>query len=174
MQDGDYETRTDIPAPEAMRRVDPSAKLLFRIRSIIPNSMLLLLATGGGIGVLFSGSTLAIAIGEITAGAFALLVIALWWFWPSLVWQHLAYRITPDLLVIQRGVLWRTETRVPRTRIQHTDVSQGPLERSFGLATLVVHTAGTRFATVDLPGLLTSDAEALRDALLGAIADDDV
>jgi membrane protein YdbS with pleckstrin-like domain len=80
----------------------------------------------------------------------------------------------PNLLLIQRGVLWRTETRVPRTRIQHTDVSQGPLERSFGLATLVVHTAGTRFAVVDLPGLLTSDAEALRDALLGAIADDDV
>jgi hypothetical protein len=38
----------------------------------------------------------------------------------------------------------------------------------------VVHTAGTRFAVVDLPGLLNADAEHLRDALLGARADDDV
>jgi membrane protein YdbS with pleckstrin-like domain len=174
MQDGAFETRVNTDPPDQLRRVDPSAKTLFRIRSIIPNLFLLFLATGGAIGVLFSGSALFIIVGEITVGALALLIMALWWFWPSLAWQHLAYRITPNFLLIQRGVLWRTETRVPRTRIQHIDVSQGPLERSFGLATLVVHTAGTRFAVVDLPGLLNADAEHLRDALLGARADDDV
>ena len=42
---------------------------------------------------------------------------------------------------------------VPRSRVQHTDVSQGPVERRFGLGTLVIYTAGTDYARVDLAGL---------------------
>ena len=44
-------------------------------------------------------------------------------------------------------------TNVPRSRVQHTDVSQGPLERNHGLGTLVVYTAGTDHAKVELGGL---------------------
>jgi len=63
---------------------------------------------------------------------------------------------------------------VPRSRIQHTDVSQGPLQRPFGLATLTVHTAGTQFAAVPLSGLAKEVAEAIRDQLIGGVEDDGV
>ena len=55
---------------------------------------------------------------------------------------------------------------MPRSRIQHTDVTQGPYERRFGLATLVVYTAGTENASIPIEGLGHETALAFRDALL--------
>ena len=55
---------------------------------------------------------------------------------------------------------------MPRSRIQHTDVSQGPYQRRFGLATLVVYTAGTEHASIAIEGLRHETALAFRDALL--------
>ena len=46
------------------------------------------------------------------------------------------------------------------------DLERGPIERRFGLATLVVHTAGTRMNALRQHGFLDADAVALRDALL--------
>ena len=66
---------------------------------------------------------------------------------------------------LQRGRWWQTESRVPISRVQHLDLKRGPLERAFGLATLVIHTAGTRLAAVSVSGLRGEDAERLRDRL---------
>jgi membrane protein YdbS with pleckstrin-like domain len=69
-------------------------------------------------------------------------------------------------------VLWRSVIDVPRSRIQHSDVSQGPLERRFGLATFSVYTAGMRHAGVRLHGLAHDRALALRELLMQADDDD--
>ena len=69
-------------------------------------------------------------------------------------------------LEIARGVYWRTVTNIPKSRIQHTDVSQGPLERRYGLGTLVVYTAGTHHSEVKLPGLEFTIAQRIRAHLL--------
>jgi len=93
--------------------------------------------------------------------------LALWmWRWPSIFYRHASYRLDDEGLEIRRGVVWRSIINVPRSRVQHTDVSQGPLERSHGLSTLIVHTAGTEHARVGLPGLSREDALSLRDQLL--------
>ena len=62
-----------------------------------------------------------------------------------------------------RGLLFRSDTVVPFGRVQHIDVHQGPLERAYGLGTLVLHTAGTHNASVSLPGLAHGDALAMRE-----------
>ncbi len=85
--------------------------------------------------------------------------------WPALAYRHTRYRVDPDGIEIRRGVYWRSVTRVPRSRVQHTDVSQGPLERRYGLGTLVLYTAGTDHARVILPGLAHEHAMALRERL---------
>ena len=54
------------------------------------------------------------------------------------------------------------------------DVSEGPIERSFGLATLVIHTAGTEQAAVSLGGLARDTAFRVRDWLIGGGEDDAV
>lgn len=86
--------------------------------------------------------------------------------WPSLAYRHRAYLFSEQGLQLRRGVLWRSQIAVPRSRIQHTDVSQGPIERAFGLASLTVHTAGNHYAAVSLPGLEYGEALAVRDFLL--------
>lgn len=68
-------------------------------------------------------------------------------------------------LSVRRGRLWQSDTFVPLTRVQHLDLTRGPLERRLRLATLVVHTAGTRAAEVTVPLLDDADAEHLREQL---------
>jgi len=94
--------------------------------------------------------------------------------WPPREYAHTRYRLDQDGLQIARGIYWRSVTHVPRTRVQHTDVSQGPIERKYGLGTLIVYTAGTDHARIALPGLAFDTAVALRDELRTDRAHDDV
>jgi hypothetical protein len=86
--------------------------------------------------------------------------------WPAIAYRHAWYRVDEAGLEILSGVFWRTITNVPRSRIQHTDVSQGPLERRYGLGTLVVYTAGTQHSEVKLSGLEFGVARRIRAHLL--------
>lgn len=111
------------------------------------------------------------------AAAGPLLAVPLVWratVWPERVYRHLSYRAGEQGIEIHAGVYFRTVTTVPRSRVQHTDVSQGPMERRFGLGTLIVYTAGTAFAQVELPGLAHETATAIRDILLPKDGDDAV
>lgn len=80
-------------------------------------------------------------------------------------YAYTRWRLDDDGFALRRGRLWQTETRVPATRVQHLDLKRGPLERRFGLSTLVIHTAGTRHSAVGVTGLDAGDAERLRDHL---------
>ncbi|HWK41926.1 MAG TPA: PH domain-containing protein [Croceibacterium sp.] len=75
------------------------------------------------------------------------------------------YQMGADRLRVVRGLLWRKDTVVPFGRVQHIDVERGPIERYYGLATLVLHTAGTHNASVPLPGLAEADALEMREAI---------
>lgn len=99
---------------------------------------------------------------------------ALAWWWPAAAHARAGWRCGDDGLEIRRGVWWHRWIHVPRSRVQHTDVSQGPLERRFGLGTLHVFTAGTEHAQVALAGLALETATAIRDHLLAGTGDDAV
>lgn len=86
--------------------------------------------------------------------------------WPEVEHRHTSYKVDERGIEIRRGVFWRRVIHVPRSRVQHTDVSQGPIERGFGLGTLVIYTAGTDHARVDLSGLEHATALQIRDYLL--------
>jgi membrane protein YdbS with pleckstrin-like domain len=100
-------------------------------------------------------------------GAFALL-------WPPVRYRYTSYRVSEGGVRIRRGVVWRLAISVPRSRVQHTDVSQGPIERAFDLATLIIYTAGTQHASVHLSGLAHETALTIRDHLIGSVDDDAV
>jgi membrane protein YdbS with pleckstrin-like domain len=75
------------------------------------------------------------------------------------------YRMDGEELQVVRGLMVQVHTVVPLDRVQHIDLAQGPLERSFGVSRLIVHTAGTLHSQVLLPGLPRSTAEAMRDEI---------
>lgn len=83
-------------------------------------------------------------------------------------WASTAWKLDDAGLHLRRGRLWRKEVLVPRSRVQHLDIERGPVERRFTLATLIVHTAGTRQRALRVAGLPDADAVALRDALVPA------
>ena len=102
-----------------------------------------------------------------------LLAAGTWW-WPLAAYRHRWYRLDDDGLEIRNGVIFRRVDYVPRSRVQHTDVNQGPVERLFGLAHVVIHTAGTLSASVTLAGLDQDRAIRIRNHLVRTSDDDAV
>ena len=96
------------------------------------------------------------------------------WIRAPLHYRHASWRLGDRGLEIRGGAWWRHAVRVPLSRIQHTDVSQGPLERRHGLGTLVAYTAGTNHSAIELGGVAYEDALAVRDQLLRGNATDSV
>ncbi|MGW0824326.1 PH domain-containing protein [Streptomyces sp. NPDC002845] len=99
--------------------------------------------------------------------AFALLPLGLLlWGWSMLGrnWRSWRYAERSDDLLISRGVLWREETVVPYGRMQLVEVTSGPVERHFGLASVQLHTAAAA-TDATIPGLDPAEAERLRDRL---------
>lgn len=96
----------------------------------------------------------------------AIIGIGLVWLWPPIAYRQLRFGVDETGIAIERGVIWRSRIALPRVRIQHTDVSQGPLERRYDIGTLKLYTAGSRHTKIELEGLKHDDAIALRDALL--------
>jgi len=131
----------------------------------------LLIAMAGWIPLmLFARRPLTALLGDLGPLGIGLasLVLALAWAWRMGDRRHRAvgFRLDEGGLSIHSGVYWQSQSHVPRSRVQHTDIQRGPLDRRLGLADLLVHTAGTQMATVRLAGVSAERAQALRDALL--------
>ena len=84
---------------------------------------------------------------------------------PQRIYRRLGYRLTDRLLQSVRGWLFHVDTLVPFVRVQHIDVTRGPLDKMFGTASLVVHTAGTHNSIVTVNGLAPDTASQIRDTI---------
>ncbi|GGN78354.1 hypothetical protein GCM10010112_52130 [Actinoplanes lobatus] len=67
-------------------------------------------------------------------------------------------------LLVRHGLVVRHLSIVPYARMQYVDVTAGPLERAFGLATVQLHTAAAA-SDARVPGLPPEEAARLRDRL---------
>jgi uncharacterized protein len=67
-------------------------------------------------------------------------------------------------LLVRHGLLVRRLSIVPYARMQFVDVTAGPLERAFNLATVQLHTAAAA-TDARVPGLEPEEAARLRDRL---------
>ncbi len=103
----------------------------------------------------------------------ALLIFAYLALWsPPRRYRAWGYRMDGEELRVRRGVWTKVNTLVPLDRIQHIDVSQGPLERGLGICSLVLHTAGTLHSQIVVPGLTRDTAERMRDEIRGQLREE--
>jgi uncharacterized protein len=106
-----------------------------------------------------SGSSIAFGL----AGAGLAAGVILWWI-VSRRYRAWGYAEREDDLLIRRGVMFARLSVVPYGRMQFIDVTAGPLERAFGLATVRLHTAAAA-TDARIPGLASEEAARLRDRL---------
>lgn len=62
--------------------------------------------------------------------------------YPIIEYIQWSYLIDEDRIEIKKGIIWRTHTIIPISRIQHVAAASGPIQRLFKLATVSIHTAG--------------------------------
>ena len=74
------------------------------------------------------------------------------------------YAERDDDLMVRRGVMFQRLSVIPYGRMQYIDVTAGPVERSFGLATVRMYTAAAA-SDARIPGLTADEAARLRDNL---------
>jgi hypothetical protein len=104
-------------------------------------------------------STVGLACGGVAIAA----GIVVEWFQPRR-FRAWGYAERGDDLLVRRGVMFARLSVVPYGRMQFVDVTAGPLERAFGLATVRLHTAAAA-TDARIPGLERDEASRLRDLL---------
>lgn len=149
----------DLDVPSNLQPVDDAAIKLWRCYALWAP---LVLAAALVIVIIASPISPWIALAVIPLLALALCFA--WWY-PGAYHRRLRYGVDATGLRVGRGVWWRQVSFLPRVRIQHTDVTQGPLQRHYGLARLKLYTAGSKFNCIQLHGLSHAAATALRDEL---------
>lgn len=118
-----------------------------------------ILAAVGGISGSAGGGLLA---GAVVAGVVAAGLLADWAVRRR--YHAWGYLERDDDLLVRRGVLIRRLSVVPYGRMQFVDVTAGPIERAFKIATVRLHTAAAA-SDARIPGLAAPEAARLRDRL---------
>ncbi|HEX6904883.1 MAG TPA: PH domain-containing protein [Thermoanaerobaculia bacterium] len=150
------------------RSLDPRSVTLARLGGWIFAGVVFLVDSGA-LAIVLAQEEVPVWVKALVGLGWGSVTLALSWVaqrWPPIEHRHASYKVDGRGIEIRRGVVWRSVVNVPRSRVQHTDVSQGPLERRFGLGTLVIYTAGTDHARVNLSGLDHGTALKIRDHLL--------
>lgn len=149
--------------PPPRHQLDPRARTLWQLSGAILTGIVLIgVLLLGGILLRFTGASPVVVVG---LGVLAVVLSALWiWPIPTVEWTHWRYEIGEQEVDLQHGWLVVTRTLVPMAQIQHVDSRRGPLERRFGLATVVLYTAA---GANEIPALADEVAGEVRDRIAG-------
>jgi membrane protein YdbS with pleckstrin-like domain len=146
---------------EPAERLDPRAIKLWRITGLL-NLLPLLVGAGFAVWALMRFGSVSFFVAVLPLLAVLVLGVVVVGVAPGLRWRRWRYEIRPDEIDLQRGILWVGRTLVPLARIQHVDTRQGPLQRRFGLSTVVFYTAA---GPNQIPELSTPVASGVRDRI---------
>ena len=157
----EYIQLTELP----LSNIDPNyPKLLLIISSVVAVIIITVLSA---FLLITKPLPLTIAsVGLVSAMILAVVVIKL----IHLKAHKITYGLFKHEMVFREGLFWVSTTALPYTRLQHVNLSQGPLERKYNLVTLKCFSAGSGLAEIDLPGLNADLAEHLRQHLLSQAA----
>lgn len=76
------------------------------------------------------------------------------------------YALREHDIIVRTGIFWRKETIQPIRRVQHVEVTQGPLDKQFGMANVRLFSAGTGHLTFEIPGLPVDVAGRIKEYIL--------
>lgn len=154
------------PSSDEPQRLDPRSVTVGRLGGWIFVIILAGFTLPGLLAALIVQGGLGLWIG--TLGALTLIAGVGFLAQVAPMWQyrHTWYRVNANGIEIGRGRFWQRLMTVPHARVQHIDVVRGPIERRFGLATLIIYTAGHAHSDIKIEGLSHEAALSLRERLV--------
>ena len=99
----------------------------------------------------------------------SLVVMSLVAIWIPAFLGSLDYAIDDTCVRSKAGVFWQKRVTIPFGKITHIDITQGPLERAFGIGTIHVQTAGaggTESGRAELRILGLKDLDQIKEAIM--------
>jgi len=108
-------------------------------------------------GIISPGLWLAI-VGGVMVVLIALTFIAI-----PIGYRKRSYALRERDLTYKKGWIFSSMITIPFNRIQHTEISRGPIERKYELSTLKIYTAGGATSDLSIPGLEVEEAEQLKE-----------
>lgn len=146
------------PPGNTWRPVSPQLRRMRRTILTVATAVVLV-----GLGVL--ATVFELPVGWAVALAVVLLALAGFGWWVigrnARAW---GYAERDEDLYIKHGALFRELVAVPYGRMQFVDITAGPLEQLYGIASVRLHTASPR-TNARIPGLPADEAAWLRDRL---------
>lgn len=83
------------------------------------------------------------------------------------------YALRAHDIAHREGVWWTEQTTVPFSRVQHVEISQGPIAKYFGLGALQVFTAGGSGGDLYISGIAMEEAQRLKAFIVSKTGSDD-
>jgi membrane protein YdbS with pleckstrin-like domain len=156
MTTADLQGEPFAPAGEPWVRVSPRLATLRRM----------LLAGIGGLVTLIAAGVCTMASWWLAVLVLVVGAALIGWGWVVVgrAVRSWGYAERAEDLLVTRGILYRQLVVVPYGRMQFVDVTAGPLDRRFDLATVQLHTAAAA-TDAQIPGLVPAEAARLRDRL---------
>lgn len=148
--------------PPDAQPLPPAALRLWRVQVGAIVGFVALVCLVGGVVAVIAGEALFAAIALVVVG----LLVAGWWVGTGWSFRSYRWQLTASTVELRRGVLIRRHEVLPRARVQNVTQTAGPLARSMGLATVMIHSAGARTPNVVIPDIPGEVAAALRAELL--------
>lgn len=127
--------------------------------------LLALLLIGPLVGVAIWGDSAPPRILWVALGSTWGLTMGIWGMEEWRGWPLRGYLVRERDVVYRSGWWSRKVTAVPFSRIQHSEIQQGPIGRWLGHCTLKLYTAGASGANLEIPGLSMSTARNIRRML---------
>ncbi|MCY3540913.1 MAG: PH domain-containing protein [Gammaproteobacteria bacterium] len=159
----------DLPSIEEIDWVEMDRNLIVRdmMRNCIVGVLNLVIIAVVGILFLISNTALLKLLGVVglcIGCGFIILLIS----WPRLEFPHRGYALREMDIAQKHGLVTRYLATAPFSRVQHVAVSQGVLDRMFGLATLQIYTAG---GVSSIKGFHVDNAHSIREHILERVAE---
>ncbi|PCH59221.1 MAG: hypothetical protein COC19_07395 [SAR86 cluster bacterium] len=158
---------TKLPSSESLilNALDPRfagirLKLILSFYFII---ILILLISAVAFEALRSFALSYLGIGLLLSISILLGLIA-WYFFAAT--QCIFFAVRQHDIVMKSGLFWRKQVVQPLQRVQHVEVTQGPVDRKYSLAKIQLFSAGTAVSTFRIPGLDVDLAEKIKQYVL--------
>jgi|SRR6218665_1040037 len=103
----------------------------------------------------------------LSAAAFSLILVIL--LFSRIAFRKKGFAFRNHDVLFRSGIIATNTIVIPYNRVQHVALHEGLVSRWLGLATIEIFTAGGSSSDIEIPGIEKSEAENIKQLLMGKI-----